>query len=96
MTDDDSVLVTIITDGEENSSEEYTGRAIATIIDELKKKGWMFTYIGANQDVVSVAMTININVTFPFISFRFYAKICNLSKLCTFDKCKRPQELQNP
>ena len=67
VTDDDSVLVTIITDGEENSSEEYSGKAIATIIDELKKKGWMFTYIGANQDAVSVAMTINITNALNFV-----------------------------
>lgn len=67
VTDDDSVLVTIITDGEENSSEEYSGKAIATIIDELKKKGWMFTYIGANQDAVSVAMTINITNSMNFV-----------------------------
>lgn len=67
VTDDDSVLVTIITDGEENSSEEYSGKAIAMIIDELKKKGWMFTYIGANQDAVSVAMTINISNAMNFV-----------------------------
>lgn len=67
VSDDDSVLVTIITDGEENSSVEYTGKAIATIIDELKKKGWMFTYIGANQDAVSVAMTINITNAMNFV-----------------------------
>lgn len=67
VSDDDSVLVTIITDGEENSSVEYTGKAIATIIDELKKKGWMFTYIGANQDAVSVAMTINISNAMNFV-----------------------------
>ncbi len=66
VTDNDSVLVTIITDGEENSSEEYSGKAIAMIIDELKKKGWMFTYIGANQDAEKVAMTINITNALNF------------------------------
>ena len=45
VTDNDSVLVTIITDGEENSSREYSGKAIAELIDELKQKGWLFTYI---------------------------------------------------
>ena len=67
VTDDDCVLVTIITDGEENSSEEYSGKAIASIIDRLKKKGWMFTYIGANQDAISVAMTINITNALNFV-----------------------------
>lgn len=63
----DSVLVTIITDGEENSSREYSGKAIGMIIDELKEKGWMFTYIGANQDAVKVAMTINISNALNFV-----------------------------
>lgn len=67
VTDDDSVLVTIITDGEENSSKEYSGRTIARTIGELKKKGWMFTYIGANQDAVSVAMSINITNAMNFV-----------------------------
>jgi len=66
VTDDDSVLVTIITDGYENASREYSGKAIAMIIDELKKKGWVFTYIGANQDAVEVAKTMNINNALNF------------------------------
>ena len=61
VTDEDSVLVTIVTDGYENSSREYTGKAIATLIEEMKKKGWVFTYIGANQDVEEVAKSMNIN-----------------------------------
>lgn len=67
VTDDDTVLVTIITDGEENCSREYDGKAIAMLIDELKKKGWMFTYIGANQDAVRVAMTIHITNALNFV-----------------------------
>ncbi len=66
VTEDDSVLVTIITDGEENSSREYSGKAIAALIDELKLKGWLFTYIGANQDAVKVAKTMNISNALNF------------------------------
>ncbi len=65
---DDKVLVTIITDGEENSSREYNGKAIKAIIDELKGKGWVFTYIGANQDVEKVASTMGIHNTMAFQS----------------------------
>jgi len=67
VTDDDTVLVTIITDGEENDSHEYSGKAIAMIINELKEKGWMFTYIGANQDAVEVAKTMNITNALNFV-----------------------------
>ena len=55
-TDEDSVLVTIITDGEENSSEEYSLRMIKTLIDKMKKQGWTFTLIGTdNLDVEGMA-----------------------------------------
>ncbi len=65
---DDKVLVTIITDGEENSSEEYNGKAIKAIIDELRTKGWVFTYIGANQNVEKVAATMGIHNCMAFQS----------------------------
>ena len=64
---DDSVLVTIITDGEENSSVEYNVKSISTLIESLKKQGWLFTYIGANQDAVRVAMQINISNALNFV-----------------------------
>ena len=55
-TDKDSVLVTIITDGEENSSEEYSLRMIKTLIHKMKKQGWTFTLIGTdNLDVEGMA-----------------------------------------
>lgn len=58
---DDRVLVTIITDGYENSSKEYSGAAVKSLVDELKSMGWVFTYIGANQDVEKAAAQISIN-----------------------------------
>ena len=60
------VLVTIITDGEENSSKEYSGQMISKMIQELRSKGWVFTYIGANQDVEKVATTISITNVMQF------------------------------
>lgn len=60
------VLVTIITDGEENSSQEYSGQMISKMIKELRSKGWVFTYIGANQDVEKVATTISITNVMQF------------------------------
>ena len=52
---DYNVLVTIMTDGEENASMEYSGRIIQKLIDDLKLKNWTFTYIGANHDVEKFA-----------------------------------------
>ena len=60
------VLVTILTDGEENDSKEYTGQAIKQLIDELKLQQWTFTYIGANHDVEKFALSISISNTMKF------------------------------
>lgn len=63
---DDKVLVTIVTDGEENSSREYDGNAIKSLVNELKGKGWVFVYIGANQNVEQVAATISVTNVMNF------------------------------
>ena len=57
---DYNILVTILTDGEENASREYSGRAIKELIEELKLKNWTFTYIGADHDVEKFARSISI------------------------------------
>ncbi len=66
VADDDVVLVTVITDGYENASHEYDGAAIKSLVESQKAKGWIFTYIGANQDVEKVASTISITNTLSF------------------------------
>lgn len=66
VADDDVVLVTVITDGYENASHEYDGASIKSLVESLKAKGWIFTYIGANQDVEKVASTILITNTLSF------------------------------
>jgi len=66
VAENDKVLVTVVTDGEENASKEYSGKAIKALVDELKAKGWVFAYIGANQDVEAVAATISITNTLRF------------------------------
>ena len=62
----DKVLVTVVTDGYENASKEYSGKAIKALVDELKANGWVFAYIGANQDVEAVAASISITNTLNF------------------------------
>ncbi len=63
----DSVLVTIITDGYENDSREFNSRDISRMVEEMKSKGWLFTYIGANQDAIEVAKTMNIHNAMNFV-----------------------------
>lgn len=66
VAESDKVLVTVVTDGYENASKEYSGKAIKALVDELKAKGWVFAYIGANQDVEAVAATISITNVIQF------------------------------
>lgn len=61
--DDVVASVTIITDGEENSSRRYSGSDVAKIISRLKEKGWNFNIIGANIDVESLAKDLHIDNT---------------------------------
>ena len=63
---DYNVLVTILTDGEENASKEYTGSSIKKIIEELKLNRWTFTYIGTDHDVEKFAASISITNTIHF------------------------------
>lgn len=62
----DSVLVTVITDGMENSSREYSGKMVKEMVSRLRTKGWTFVYIGANQDAVEVAKSLDIENAMNF------------------------------
>ena len=65
--DDNSLaLVTIITDGYENASREFSLTALKSLIDSYKEQGWQFTYIGADHDVEQVAYTLNIDHSMQF------------------------------
>ena len=57
---DDVVFVTIITDGLENASREYSHAAVRELVSRQRENGWTFAYIGANQDSMEVAREINI------------------------------------
>ena len=54
-------LVTIITDGYENASHEFTHASIRALIESYKEQGWQFTYIGADHDVESVSFSLSID-----------------------------------
>lgn len=64
--DGDSVLVTVITDGLENSSSTFSASMVKELVDGLREKGWMFTYIGANQDSVEQAGELGIQAAMDF------------------------------
>ena len=57
-----SVIVTIITDGYENASTDYSWAQIQNMIKEQREKyNWIFTFIGANIDVMDVSNSLGID-----------------------------------
>ena len=63
----DSAMVTIITDGEENSSIHFNHHRIKRLINECQQKGWDFTFIGTeglDVDRISTSIGITQNIVF--------------------------------
>lgn len=58
--------VTIITDGYENASKEFTHKAIKSLIEAYKSEGWLFAYIGADHDVEAVSFSLSIDNNMAF------------------------------
>jgi uncharacterized protein YegL len=68
------VIFVITTDGEENSSGEYSYMKINNMITHQQKKySWEFVFMGANMDAVKVATGMGIKTTnsFNFIANSF-------------------------
>ena len=68
INEDDNVLVTVITDGYENSSVEWNHQRVFQLVEDLKNKNWLFTYIGANQDALKVAKGMGIDHSMNYMS----------------------------
>jgi Mg-chelatase subunit ChlD len=54
------IIVAILTDGEENSSIEYSKEQILKLITELKTKQWEFIFLAANQDAFAASRSIGV------------------------------------
>jgi uncharacterized protein YegL len=58
----EKVMFVIITDGEENSSREYTSDKVKAQIERQKSRyGWEFIFLGANIDAVETAARFGIS-----------------------------------
>jgi len=55
-----NVLFVTITDGEENSSQQYTHHTLQAAISPRKDAGWQFVYLGDNVDVAHDGLRIGI------------------------------------
>jgi Mg-chelatase subunit ChlD len=55
-------LVLIITDGMENSSTRYTRAKVFQMISERREQGWVFVFLGADQDVYAEGDKVGVAV----------------------------------
>lgn len=59
---DVDVIVTTLTDGQENASTKFTGSQVADLIQEYTENyKWVFNFIGANIDVEALSKELNIS-----------------------------------
>lgn len=56
----DLLVCMIITDGEENSSTEFTKAQIKSLIEDREKHGWKFLFLGANVDAFAEARALGV------------------------------------
>lgn len=56
-----TAVVTVLTDGMENSSQEWNAKSLRKLISQLKEKGWSFSYMGSAHNVKDVADLLSIN-----------------------------------
>ena len=64
----DCVLVSIITDGYENASREYSLVNVKKLIEETSAEGWVYTFMAANIDEHAVARDLSIKNVDNFCS----------------------------
>ncbi len=59
----DRVIVTIFTDGQENSSREYSSQSIRALITDKEKEGnWTFAFMGVDKDAWVQGASLGIQV----------------------------------
>lgn len=58
----ESVIVTVLTDGEENSSRTFRNQDIKTMVEKAEAKNWGFMFLGANINAFHAGSSLGFNV----------------------------------
>ncbi len=53
-------VVVIVTDGLENASREHTRAGVMRLVEERRSQGWVFAFLGANQDAYAEGAAIGV------------------------------------
>ena len=64
--DNATAVVTILTDGLENSSKEWDALGLRRLIEKLKAEGWAFSYMGSAHNVKEVTDLLSIENVIEF------------------------------
>lgn len=54
-------IICILTDGQENSSKEFTTTQVKALIEKAQGKGWQVVFLAANQDAFATGAQLGIN-----------------------------------
>jgi Mg-chelatase subunit ChlD len=90
----DRVIVSILTDGLENASRDYTYERIGRMIAECRKKrGWDFVFLAANQDAFATGRALSIAekdvVQFAATPEGIKDACCSINTMVTESRTKR-------
>lgn len=90
----DKVVVSILTDGLENASRDYTYERIGAMIGECRaKREWDFIFLAANQDAFAAGRALSIAekdvVPFAATAEGIRGACCSISALVTESRMRR-------
>ena len=57
----EKIIFVVTTDGYENASREYSHQMVSRMVEERKKEGWEFIFMGAYMDAVKEAARMGID-----------------------------------
>jgi len=84
----DSIIVVVLTDGEENASTEFNLSKINNLINKKKEEGWEFIFLGANQDAIQEASKLGIGAD-ASLTFSTHEGCTNSAFNCLSDAISR-------